>query len=460
MLPLPFHSYRLRSQKAAQTRLLNCYALASPPEGKGPTMIQGSPGIRSFSTIAKSPQRAAIQFNDHLYCVAGNGFYHVNSHGAASSLGTVGLGRCDIAKNATQIAILVPPHLYVYQNGALTQVTDADFTSRGASKMAVLDNYGGFVEPYSGRFFVCDLANFTVYDALDFATAEGHPDNLVSIESNQRQFVLFGQESIELWDNVGGSGFPFLRVSNGYVENGCAGPDATCAADNTVFWLDTDRLARRLEGLTPRRISTDGCEQAWQDYETVADVNVHSYTHDGHTFIVYSFPSAGATWVYDINTGEWHERESYGQDRWRAAWVVKCYDKTLVGDTQSGNVGEIHGATYSEWGNPLLREATTGAIPGTSKWSYFDRLELDMDVGKGIETGQGSDPEVMLDVSNDGGLTFTAKTNRKLGRAGEFARSVHWDRLGRAKNGHRVFRFRVSDPVPFVVNEGRLQARL
>lgn len=460
-LPLPFHSYRLRSKKAAQMRLLNCYAAVSPPEGKGPLNLQGIAGIRSFATVATGPQRAAIQFNGELYAVGGTGFVRVSAAGDIITLGAVSAsGTVDIAKNSTQIAVLVEPDLWVYEAGALTKVTDDDFTSRGASKMAVLGSFGGFIEPNSGRFFICDLANFTVYDPLDFATAEGAPDNLRSIEANQQQFVLFGDETTELWELVGGPDFPFLRVVNGYVECGCAGKDATCGADNTVFWLDQDRIFRRLEGITPRRVSNDGCEEQWQDYARVDDANVFSYVFDGHTYVVMRFPSAGATWVYDINTGEWHERESYGYDHWRAAWVVKCYDKTFVGDTQSGAIGRMDADTYSEWEGTLLREATTGIVPGEQKWSYFDRLELDMEVGRGIETGQGSDPDVMLDVSNDGGVNFTPKSNRKIGRAGEFKKVIHWDRLGRAKRNMRVFRFRVTDPVPFVVSAGRLQARL
>lgn len=457
-MDLPFHSYRLRSRKAAQTRLLNCYAVQAPPEGRSPLTIQGMAGIRAFSTITPSAQRAAIQFDGTLYSVAGNTFYSVSSTGVESSIGTVSAsGSVDIAKNASQVAILIEPNLWVYESGTLTQVSDVDFTSRGAKKMAVLDNYGGFIEPNSGRFFICDLANFRVYAALDFATAEALPDNLVSIESNQRQFVLFGEESGELWDNVGGSGFPFLRVTNGYFESGCIGKDATCGADNTVFWLDQDRIFRRLNGLTPTRISHDGVEQQWQDYATVSDANVFSYVHDGHTFIVLRFPTQGATWVYDINTQEWHERESYGYDHWRAAWVVKCYGKTLVGDTESGNIGEIHSTTYSEWGGILKREATSAITYAENKWAFFDRLELDMEVGRGLETGQGSDPQVMLDISNNGGIDFRALPNRSLGTTGQYSKTIHWDGMGRSRE--RVHRFRVTDPVPFVINAARLDVR-
>lgn len=438
--------------------MLNCYAVQAPPEGRSPHMIQGMAGIRPFSTITPSPQRAGIQFNGSLYSVAGGAFYSVNSAGTATSIGTgLPAGTVDIAKNVSQIAILIEPDLWVYESGVLTQVTDTDYTSRGAKKMAVLDNYGGFIEPNSGRFFICDLTDFTVYDSLDFATAEAQPDNLVSIESNQRQFVLFGEESGELWDNVGGSGFPFVRVTNGYFESGCIGKDATCGADNTVFWLDQDRIFRRLNGITPTRISHDGVEQQWQDYATVSDVTVFPYVHDGHTFIVVRFPTQGATWVYDINTQEWHERESYGYDHWRAAWVVKCYGKTLVGDTQSGNIGEIHSRTYSEWGGILNREATSAVTYAENKWAFFDRLELDMEVGQGLEVGQGSDPQVMLDVSNNGGIDFRALPNRSLGTTGQYTKTIHWDGMGRSKE--RVHRFRVTDPVPFIINAARLDVR-
>lgn len=457
-LPLPFHSYRLRSKKAAQTRLLNCFASIPPPEGRAPVLIQGIAGIAPFSTISQSPQRAGIQFNGALYSLAGSTLYRVDSAGVYTALGIIpGTGQVDIAKNASQIAILVEPNLWVYDGVTLSQVTDIDFALRGAKRMAVMDNYGAFIEPNSGRWFICDLSDFTVYDSLDFATAEGNPDNLLSIESNNRQFVLLGEESIELWDNTGASGFPFERNPNGYVECGCGAPYATVSIDNTVYWIDQDRLARRLEGNIARRFSTEGVEQRWQDYSTIADAKAFAYVFDGHTFVVFTFPTAGASWCYDINTQEWHERQSYGYNHWRASWVVKCYDRTFVGDTQSGNIGAMSAETYSEWGQPLVREGTSGAITDRGRWVQHDRLELDLDVGNFPLSGQGSAPEIMLDVSDDGGVTFRARSNRSLGATGRYRTRVQWNRGGRSRE--RVYRFRVSDPIPFVVTSSRLDIR-
>lgn len=457
-MELPFHSYRLRSKKAAQTRLLNCYASSAPPEGRAPILINGIPGIKSFTSFAATPQRAAIQFGGELYCLVGSTFARVSSTGVVSTLGTVsGDGRVDIAKNTNQIAILIEPNVWVFDGTTVAQVTDGDFTSRGAKRMAVMDNYGGFVEPNSGRWFICDLNDFTIYDSLDFATAEGGPDNLVSIESNNRQFVLFGEDSLELWDNIGGSGFPFERIPNGYVECGCGAPYSTCSTDHTVYWIDSDRIARRLEGNIARRISQDGVEQKWQDYETIEDAYAYPYVFDGHTFVVFRFPSAGATWVYDINTQEFHERQSYGYDHWRAQWIVKCYDKTLVGDTQTGNIGELDANTYTEWGGVLLREGTSGVVADNGRQIYHDHLEIGLDVGNVPLSGQGSAPELMLDVSDDGGVKFRARSNRSLGATGRYRKRVFWDRNGRSRE--RVYRFRMTDPGPFVITSTRLDVR-
>lgn len=457
-MDLPFHSYRLRSKKAAQTRLLNCYASIQPPEGRAPVLIQGIAGINPFATVSAGPQRAAISFKNSLYSLSGSDFVRIGDDGSVRSLGTVsGTKRADIAKNVNQIAILVEPNLWVYDGVTLARVTDGDFTSRGAKRMAVMDNYGAFIEPNSGRWFICDLADFTVYDSLDFATAEGNPDDLVSIESNNRQFILFGEESGEMWDNLGGSGFPFQRNPNGYFETGCGAPYSTCSVDNTCYWIDQDRLARRLEGNIARRISYEGVEERWQDYSTISDAYSFPYVFDGHTFVVFTFPTAGATWAYDINTQEWHERQSFGYDHWRANWVVKCYDKTFVGDTQTGAIGEMGATTYSEWGGVLLREATTGAVTDKGRDIQHDRLELELDVGTAPMTGQGSEPKIMLDASNDGGVNFWAKSNRSLGAAGKYKSKVHWDRLGRSDE--RVYRYRVTDPVPFVVTGSRLDVR-
>jgi hypothetical protein len=53
----------------------------------------------------------------------------------------------------------------------------------------------------TGQFQAGGLYAGSAWDALDFATAEGLPDNLISLIASQRELVLGGDKSIEIWFN-------------------------------------------------------------------------------------------------------------------------------------------------------------------------------------------------------------------------------------------------------------------
>jgi hypothetical protein len=86
-------------------------------------------------------------------------------------------------------------------------------------------------------------------------------------------------------------------------------------------------------------------------------------------------------------------------------------------------------------------------------------MELTIDSGQGIKAGQGSDPKIMMDYSDDGGRTFGNEFWRPAGKIGQYRRRVEWRRLGRVPS-HRVFRFRMSDPVKAVWIKSELEAQV
>ena len=68
----------------------------------------------------------------------------------------------------------------------------------------------------------------------------------------------------------------------------------------------------------------------------------------------------------------------------------------------------------------------------------------------------GADPQVMLRVSNDGGLTWVTEQWRSAGRTGEFDWRVRWNRMGMARR--RVFEVSVTDPVAWKITGAYLKA--
>ena len=451
-IKLPVHSYRLNSITASNARLINCYAEAVP-DGKQPVRITRAPGIAAFSSPTAGLGRGIHVMSGVTYAVVGTTLYSISSGGTATSLGTIaGSAHCSMSNNGTELVIGQDDGTwYVYNGSTLAAISDADFTARGARIADFVDNYIAFVEPDSGRWFISDLAAATAYDALDFATAEGSPDRLVSLITDHREVVLFGENTTELWYNSGITGFPFERSPGGFIELGITGVHARCKLDNGVFWLASDLTARRLTGNTPVRISHHGFEERVRGYATVSDCEVYPHTFNGHLCVVYRFPSAGETWVFDVTTNEWHERESYGYDGWNVSGFVECYGKVLVQNALSGAIGSLSNSTYTEFGTTQRAEWTYQNVYGEHQRIPHSGLEIVCETGVGLSTGQGSDPQLTLEMSNDGGRTYNTLPTRTIGAQGEYKTRVKWHRLGASRD--RVYRASISDPIQLSVTD-------
>jgi len=76
---------------------------------------------------------------------------------------------------------------------------------------------------------------------------------------------------------------------------------------------------------------------------------------------------------------------------------------------------------------------------------FYRKFELDLERGVGLATGQGSDPEVMIRLSRDGGHTWGEPQVMSAGAMGAYTQRVIARRLGHARD--TVFEVTVSDPV-------------
>lgn len=444
-------SYRLRSRPVSAQRAINMLSQQEPPDAKAPMSLLSAPGLATFATAGSGPIRGLHTMSDVLYAVSGTTAYRISSAGAATSLGTVaGTGRVDLADNGSQlVAVNSSGTGYVITSGAVAQITDTDFLS--ASSVTYLDGYHIFSRTGTGQFFISDLLSATSYDALDIATAESSPDPLVKAFVDHRELWLFGTHSIEVWINTGAAAFPFERQPGSILEKGCAAAGSVAKLDNTVFWVGEDRIVYRAQGYTPQRISQHAVEQALTDaaLADVTDARACTYSVDGHPCYALTVGGVG-THVYDAATGLWHERDSrtsgVSLGRWRALGSARAYGKVLVGDDVSGVVYEVSPTVYAEGSDPLIRTAESPPIHAEGRRVFMSRVQLDMETGIGLATGQGSDPQVMLQWSDDGGRSWSSERWASAGQIGQYRWRVVWYRLGSFRE--RVLRFAVSDPVP------------
>lgn len=455
-VPFATNSYKSRSLPLSAQRCVNFFPEAQPPDAKAKIALFGTPGIQELMDAGgNGPCRGFFISTIGSYAVIGTQLYEIES-GNLSGLGAIdGQGAVYFAENnAGQIAICAPPKLYVLTGTALDEVTDPDFP--GAGSLDYIDGYGVFNAPDTGQFWITALNNFGDVDALDYVTAESAPDNIRRVIVDHREVWLFGASTIELWVNTGSVDFPFERQSGATIERGVSAPDTVTKLDNTLYWLANDYVVYRADGYTPVRVSTHAIEFAIQSSPSRDIAIAFSYEQEGHAFYVLTLPALadypGQTFVFDASSGLWHERQSGVTD---AAWRVRyiAYDpvqgKYLAGDDRTGKVYQMSLDLYSENGATMLAYAVSPPLHADAKRAYQSYLQIEIESGVGLTVGQGSDPQMMLQISDDGGKTWGNEKWASMGRIGEYNWRARWRRLGMFRQ--RYMRVGISDPVKRVI---------
>lgn len=456
-LSLPISSYRTRATQASTSRLVHCYPETLPPDAKTPVLLLRAPGVGTWTTVGTGPIGGLFFALGFLFVISGSKLYKVDASKTATLLGDIGTpGNIDIDANTTSVVIVNEPNAYYYNGTTFGQITSPAFVSRGANSVEFLDNFLLFTVPNSDVFFGSDLGSATSFNALNFASAEGAPDNLLGNKVDHRQAVLLGAKSTEIWENIGQAGFPFARAANGFIEIGCFNGALAIKLDQSVCWPADDYTVRRLEGTTAVRISTHAVEQ-FLTTVTMASGKAYSYTQDGHLFGVWSFPEG--TFVFDATTQEWHERKTYGLNYWKAGVHAQAFGLELVGDVTSNKVGLLSSSIYDEWGAIQRMEWTYQPVmPDSRNPTFHDRLDIIAESGVGLTSGQGSAPDIMLDYSDDGGKTWLSMPNRQIGAIGDYLHQISWTRLGSSRKP-RVFRAAVTDPVQVAIRDTQWTGR-
>ena len=460
--PILGSTYVARSVNAADARMINLFPEVVPEGGKEPAFLQRCPGLLNLATIGNGPIRGLWAFssdNTVAFVVSGNSLYKINTSYTATLLGTIaGTGPVSMADNGTQLFVAANPNGYIYNNGTgvFQQITDPDYP--GAVTVGYLDGYFVFNEPNSQRIWITQLFDGSNIDALDFASAEGSPDGVVGIIVDHREVWVFGTNSVEVWYDAGTQDFPLQRIQGAFNEIGCISAYTIAKMDNGIFWLGADArgqgIVYRANGYTGQRISTHAVEWHIQQYGNLTDALAYTYQQDGHSFYVLIFPSANTTWVYDVATGAWHERAGWSNGeflRHRSNCQMAFNNKIIVGDYENGNIYAFDLDTYADNGQIQKWLRTWRALPtgqNNLRRTAHHSLQIDLESGVGLNIGQGSDPEVMLRWSDDGGHTWSNYHTASIGKIGQFYRRVFFRRLGMTmKLRDRVYELSMTDPV-------------
>lgn len=442
-------AYQGRSITADAQRCLNLFPEQSLE--KNQLVLIGTPGISLFATLSDSPVRCFHLTRGRLFVVSGGTLYELSSDGTATVRGTVSRsGHASITSNGVELFITTGGGAYIYT--LETNLLSAP-NIPGKAMGAFVDGYFVGLQGASQQVWLSGLYDGAAWDGLDFTSAEGNPDLAKHILPDHRELVIFGEESTEFFYNSGDPDMPIWPNRGAFVEQGIGAPWSAVKMDNSIFMIGGGSrgagIAWRFVGYQPQRISTHPVEAAWASYSTISDAVGYAYEDEGHSFWVIWFPTIDKTWCYDAATGLWHERGWWDKvhatmNAHRSSCHIYAFGQHLVGDRENGNVYTQSLDTYTDNGDELRRIRVTPHLAIENKRIYNSLLEVHAEVGVGLSTGQGSDPQMMMRHSDDGGKTWSNERWAPLGKIGQYKNRCRWHRLGSGRD--RVYEISCSEP--------------
>jgi hypothetical protein len=424
------------------------------------------PGLVAFGDMLRSTPRGATDIGGVLYAAYSNVVLSVSSSGTPTLLSGALSGDGPVTWSRNNKASS-PDVVVVSEQGAftVTPTTVSSFADPDLPQPNSVSPLGGYhvFTIGDGRIFTTGLNTITV-DALAFATAESNPDGLIRGVTHGNVFFAMGTDSIEIWRNAGTSPFPLARDSS-TIPVGLLGPWAVAGQDNgwdgPLIFVAADGTVRVLNGYTPDIISNKDVERDIAKISDKTTIRASVYVVGGNP--IFSLQSPSWTWEYNVRTGFWHERQSYGALRWRGSTSVKFAGKWLIGDVQSTKLQEVSEAAYTEDGAALVTRWEAGPVKQFPDRTQVPAAFFDFTTGQGSILGSDDEvtPKASVSWSHDGGATWSVPiTARLLGQQGQFDTLVRVNRMGLSTHHGIRIAIESSSPVYRVLRGGRMDAQL
>ena len=453
-IPFPVStSPGLRPQESGG-RLINCYVDQLSKSSPSERIWRRAPGLKSFGTSSRTGYRGSIEVGGVLYSAfSGQMEKWTSAGGASTNVGALnGTKKGFFARNnaATPDKVFVDPdgNIATFTPTSVTNsYPDADLPA--VNSVCMIDGYLVFTTG-NGRAYATDL-NTTAVNALSFGAAEGKPDALTRAIPWSGMLLLMGPGSTEVWTNQALTPFPFARSI--VIPRGIAGPYCVAGWEDgfgrALLWVGDDNRVNQLVGYEPKAVSPPDLDALIEAVADKTTIHTSVYMSRGHAFWQITAPTF--TWVYDLNTGKWHERQSYQSLFSRILGGIKAFEKWLVGDNNSGNMLELTATQQDEVGSPLRMRIESGPVKGFPAGMKVGRTDFMFDTGVGIATGTDpiqTTPKVEVSWSDDGAQTWFSPLIFDLGRQGEQQAIVSLvGSTGRATWNGRRWRLDISDPV-------------
>ena len=421
------------------------------PSGVSDSYLKPADGIIAEGT-GPGTGRGGILWNDVLYRVMGSKLVSIDSAGTVTTLGDVGNdgGQVSFDYSFDRLAVGSNGNLFYWDGTTLTQVTDSDL---GTVKDVIwVDGY--FMTTDGESLVVTELADPTNVDPLKYGSSEIDPDPVLALVKIRNEPHAINRYTIEVFRNIGGTNFPFQRITGAQIQKGAVGTHAVAILNDAVAFLGSGRgeapsvyigANGQVKKLANREIDK------LLSYYTEAQLSaalVESRTNEATQMLYIHLPDQ--TLVYNATASAaagvpvWFIlSSSYQQTRsqYRAQNIIWAYSKWCACDPQSSAIGYLTDEEGGHWGSPVRWEFGTQIFYNDAQSLIFNQMELVTLTGR---VKLGETPTISTAYSLDGSVW---STNRDIeaGQIGDRLKRLVWFRQGLMRNMRVQKFFGISD---------------
>ena len=279
------------------------------------------------------------------------------------------------------------------------------------------------------------------YGVQQYFNAEVSSDNLQAIAAISGSLYLLGSKTVEIWQRGSGEYETWIRQSyTANASNGLQAPYSVAICGSNLYYLGSGESYAKgimmVSGQQYKKISPD-----WLDKKLLGETSdtafAFAYAEGDHNFYVLQLQNLQETWVFDTETSEWHQRcsrvlESGVETRWRPSALIWFGGKFIA----FCNDGAMYEHTDEYWYEdyvggsrlPMIRHRQGAVVVDNNRPFIFNELGIECNVGCWAD--YSLQPDILLEVSKDGGNTFGNVRSCKLGRTGNYDHRVRFHSLG------------------------------
>jgi len=448
-IPVTGPTYRSSNPLAGNQYTANSYLEISQNADKQ-VILQSFPGLKAFSTTTAAVSRGFATYDNDLYSVVGQTLYKTTSDGTSTNIGSIpGAAQCGMIDDGINLVITTGHDKpWTWDGTTLTQGTDIDLPN--ANTVTYMNRrviYDG-----SGQDVVFpELDDPLNVNSLNVTSADTDSDDTIAVHAHNQQLFAFGSRTITPYYNSGAGYPPFDVIQNSIKDVGLSAIHSVCSNDEFMYFLGSDLQVYRFSGLTLQVISDSSLATSIGNYDYPDRAKGFCFTLQGQRFYILQFPGV-ETWLYSEGIG-WTNLTTNGtHDAHPINGHAKIWGRDLIIERTTGNILELDFDTFTNNGDTILRQRDTLALTGEplgvpGQELFMSTLGVVIKTGVGVITGQGTNPQIMMQYSDDGGRTWSSDRVQSMGKLGEYLprKPIEWHDVGSFYS--RRFRLKVSDPV-------------